>query len=325
MSLIRLRHDMRTLLCLLAAVLAAPHARGNSTPGELYELLDGEDQPFERLEASGVTYFRGRLAVVDDTINALFLFDLRGRLVRRIDSPRFPHEQAKFEDIAYRSRDGSFLAVGSHSGWDDETLDRQSVLLEFRLRDLDEIDERSVEKLPLYRAFERLGLWRPRGMKIEGLAIDDAADALYVGLREPVDRARIYRLAGERAQLTGSRPEADVALEFDAGAAEGTPYCVSALVWDAARDGLWIATSTENDETHQFLGNRLWFWPAGGSTPEPELVLDRFDAGLKAEGLALGAERLFIVYDNDQDDTAIPSQLRVVPLDVLRSRLLTTE
>ncbi len=88
------------------------------------------------------------------------------------------------------------------------------------------------------------------------------------------------------------------------------------------REGLLINTSTEDDETHEFLGNRLWF-----ATPneEPTLLVDRYDAGMKAEGLALGAGQLFIVYDNDQDDTSIPSRLRVIPVDVVLQGLQRAE
>jgi len=35
---------------------------------------------------------------------------------------------------------------------------------------------------------------------------------------------------------------------------------------------------------------------------------------LKAEGLAMGDGHVYISYDNYQDDTDIPSQMRVVPI-----------
>jgi hypothetical protein len=77
--------------------------------------------------------------------------------------------------------------------------------------------------------------------------------------------------------------------------------------------GLLIVTSTE-DARHRFLGNRLWF---ASDRREVGMVLDTFDAGMKAEGLAVGEGKLFISYDNDQDDTGIPSRLRVLPLSSL--------
>jgi hypothetical protein len=283
-------------------------------PGVLHVLVDESGRPFERLEASGVAYVQGRLAVVDDTVNSLFLFDTGGRLVERLDSDRFPGSQAKFEDISFApyqsgSPGGTFFVVGAHSGLDGPMLERHSVLLEFRLRELGAIETASVRPLPLYRAFERLGLWRAEGMKIEGLAVGDEGESLYVGLREPVDRARVYRIVLDSLR----REEAmspELVVEFDAGLERDTPYCVSAMAWDESRGGLLIATSTENESTHRFHGNRLWFAEPFG---EPLLLLDRFDEGLKAEGLTLGGGELFVVYDNDQDDTGLESRLRVMP------------
>lgn len=306
------------LSVLLATVLAARGERAE-TPGELLELVDFDQKPFTRLEASGVAYHGGRLVVVDDTENELFLFDTAGRLVSRLYSAKLPEGQAKFEDLAYDEKDGSYFAVGSHSGWDEEDLERQSVLIEFRLRRLEEFEERSIHSLPLKEPFEVLDMWKPRTMKIEGLAVDDRSNTLYVGLREPVDRARIYRMGLEG--LRKGEPQMELALEFDAGFAESTPYCVAGLAWDSRSGGLFITTSTEDDATHAFLGNRLWHWIPG---EEPRLLLDRFDRGRKAEGLALGADRLFIVYDNDQDDTGLASELRVIPMSELSVKGLAT-
>jgi hypothetical protein len=157
-------------------------------------------------------------------------------------------------------------------------------------------------------------------MKIEGLALDAVRSDLYVGLREPTDRARIYRVSlpeMEEGARTGMPPVPELEVAFDAGSVEGTPFCISALVWIPARRGLLIATSTEDDTTHRFAGNRLWFYSRDGDV---RLVRDTFDDGLKAEGLTVGDGYIYISYDNDQDDTEIPSQMRVVPIaDLLGS------
>ncbi|HSF16389.1 MAG TPA: hypothetical protein VLK65_12655 [Vicinamibacteria bacterium] len=303
------------LTALVVAGLLPAGTASTDAPGELMELTGLDQKPFARLEASGVAYHAGRLVVVDDTENDIFVFDTSGRLVSRIHSAQFPEVQAKFEDIAYDEKSGSYLAVGSHSGFGPEDLDRQSLLVEFRIRRLGAIDEKSIRTLPLREPFVHLGMWKPRAMKIEGLAVDARRQTLFVGLREPVDRARIYR--SRLDYLRSGEPRLELALEFDAGSVESTPYCVSGLVWDSHASGLLIATSTEDDSTHEFLGNRLWYWTPG---EEPVLLLDRFDVGRKAEGLALGAGRLFVIYDNDQDDTGIGSALRVIPTGALVAR-----
>jgi hypothetical protein len=287
--------------------------------GALVELVDSEGQRIPRLEASGIVYYQGQFIVVDDTLNSLFVFDRGGRLSYSIDSDVFPRQRAKFEDLTFGPATGDFFVVGSHEGWDREVLARVSVLLRFRLNRRADgklaVDEVSVEELPLYKSFDRLGLWKPGSMKIEGLAFDSTHEHLYVGLREPADRARVYRFdvdALVRLEPDGEPPLPQEVLSFDAGSVEGTPFCISALLWLPAHQGLLIATSTEDESEHQFLGNRLWLSVEGQPV---QMVLDTFDRGMKAEGLAIGDGHLVIAYDNDQDDTDIPSKIRLVPIE----------
>lgn len=302
-------------LCLLG--LSAVSKAGSNG---LFELVDEEGRRIDRFEASGLAYFKDRLLVVDDTFNWIFVFNRDGRLVQRIGSTRFPVLRAKFEDLAFDPSSGYFFAVGSHEGWDQASLENLSVLLRFRIVEHEAtltVNESSVERLPLYKSFERLGLWKPKRMKIEGLAYDSENDHLYIGLRKPGDRARVYRVTVEsliRAKTDGTAPHPEEILSFDAGRVDGTPFHISALLWLPKSGGLLIATSTEDDETHRFLGNRIWHFSASEGL---NLVRDTFDDGMKAEGLALGDGHLYICYDNDQDDTGIPSQIRVVPFEHL--------
>ena len=85
---------------LLVGLLAAP-AFADDVPGVVHELVDSSGSSFERFEASGASYFAGRLAIVDDLLNTLFVFDTASKLLARLDASGFLEEQAKFEDIAY--------------------------------------------------------------------------------------------------------------------------------------------------------------------------------------------------------------------------------
>ena len=292
----------------------------NYIGGFLLELRDADRQRIPRLEASGIAYFQGRLVVVDDILTSLFVFDRLGILSQTVTLGGFPAEGAKFEDLAFDEVSQSFFAVGSHSGWEQDRLQATSVLLRFRLREggggLEPYANR-IETFPLYKSFEQLGLWRPKGMKIEGLAFDPLSSELYVGLREPTDRARVYRLSLselEDAARGGPPAELELAVSFDAGMIDDTPFCISSLLWVPERHGLLIGTSTEDETTHLFLGNRLWFYSTTGRV---ELLQDRFDRGKKTEGLAAGGDYLYISYDNDQDDTELPSYLRTLPMNSL--------
>jgi hypothetical protein len=291
-----------------------------SPPGSLLELSDSGGHRLGRFEASGVAYFKGKLIVIDDTLNSLFVFDRAGRLSQTIESDRFPHPRAKFEDLAVDGPAGRLFVMGSHTGWDRESLENSSILLSVQIAEREGrvvLDDSSVVRLPLWRSFERLGLWKPGGMNVEGLAYDPASDYLYIGLREPRDRARIYRLRARELSANdpgGEPPPLEEFVSFDAGWVDETRFSISALLWLPARDALLILTSSEDERTHEFLGNRLWsFVDASGVS----LVWDTFDRGMKAEGLAVGDGQLFITYDNDQDDTDLPSRLRTVPLAAL--------
>ena len=305
---------------MLAASLVLPLSNAgvnHRTLGTMVELRDRHGERFERLEASGIAYYRGKLVIIDDTVSSLFVFHREGMLAQIVDLKGFPPFGAKFEDLTLDDATSSFFAVGSHSGTEREFFEATSVLVRFGLSEGNhglEIDERGIDRLPLNRSFEKLGLWQPGGMKIEGLAFDPAQNHLYVGLREPTDRARIYRLwlsEMEDGGRAGMPPVPELEVSFDAGFVAGTPFCVSALLWIPEQGGLLIATSTEDETTHLFAGNRLWFYSRGAGV---QLLLDTFDDGLKAEGLAKGDGYVYISYDNDQDDTDIPSQIRIVPI-----------
>jgi hypothetical protein len=292
-------------------------------PGSVRELVDEHGHRFARFEASGMAYFRGKLIIVDDTLNSIFVFDRTGTLSQRIEPISFPKPRAKFEAVAADPPGGRLFILGSHTGWDRESLANASMLLRLRLEERGGrlvVDDSSVVQLPLWRSFERLGLWTPGGMNVEGLAYDPASGYVYVGLREPSDRARIYRL---QASLLGA-PESEPAtleevVSFDAGELGSNRFGISDLLWIQDPEGLLILTSMEDDTTHAFPGNRLWYF---SETHGVRLVLDTFDPGQKAEGLALGEGLLFISYDNDQDDTGLPSELRAVPWEFVSRGLL---
>jgi hypothetical protein len=215
-----------------------------------------------------------------------------GKLSGTVALSGFPPEGSKFEDLAIDPATHSFFAVGSHSGWDREVLEATSVLLRFRLGEGSEgleLHQDRIEAFPLYKSFEKLGLWRPMGMKIEGLAVDPKSAELYVGLREPIDRARIYgiSLPGlEQAARGGTPPDLGLEVSFDAGRVEETPFSISALLWIPHRRGLLIATSTEDDTTHSFLGNRLWFYSREGQV---ELIQDTPRGWLWTKGVCTSA------------------------------------
>jgi hypothetical protein len=165
---------VRRLAPLLLSVLVLGMSPA-PVPGSVGELVDGGGQRFPRFEASGIACFRGHLLVVDDTLNSLFVFDRKGRLSYRVESDRFPHSRAKFEGLAVDAPRGRVFVAGSHTGWDHQSLENSSVLLRLRLEERAGqlvVDESSVVRLPIWRGFERLGLWKPGGMNVEGLADD---------------------------------------------------------------------------------------------------------------------------------------------------------
>jgi len=120
-------------------------------------------------------------------------------------------------------------------------------------------------------------------MKIEGLAVDPSDKYLFVGLREPVDRARVYAFPLEALRRGDPSLRPDVWVEFDAGFVENTPYCISALLWEPTLQGLLVLLhiTAHPDDEH---GGMLTLSSRGQGVRVSLLSLTPGEAGANAIG-----------------------------------------
>ena len=293
------------------------------------------------IEASGVEPIGDghRLLVAHDKDPALYIVDAEtGRIVGEpLTSPHFPKKNEagpKWEGMA-RDSDGNFYLIGAHNGKTDDERTTKSVLIRFRLTNGDSptIDDASITTWHVARSLE--AALKSEGFppdevakrKVEGLTIREqkAADGstrreLFIGLREPKDKIRVFMADITSAPSPDAELEAKPAFSFAADEREGEASELTSLEYVPALGGFLVVTASE-DAANAFHGNTLWF-VADGETTRAEKIAT-FEVAMKAEGLAiLGAEKngtrttvkLLIAYDNDAHTTHIPSRIQTATL-----------
>ena len=172
--------------------------------------------------------------------------------------------------------------------------------------------------------------------RVEGLAVwvnDNNEKELVFGIRDIPGKPllRVSRAKMSDSELSLSEFFAFVAKKPDAGPVE---WHISSLEYVKALDGFLVITSTEDDSTNQFYGNKLWFVSRKNlKTSEPSSCTDKFkdatkmmiegkvfDSTMKAEGLAIidnAGSRVALVFDNDYNKTRQTSKLAVLTLSDL--------
>ena len=292
------------------------------------------------IEASGVEPIGDghRLVVAHDKDPLLYIVETAtGRILGPpIDSPHFPKKNdagPKWEGMA-RDSEGNFYLIGAHNGKTDQERATKSVLIRFRLNDGDSpaIDDASITTwhvagLEAALKSEGLSPEEVAARKVEGLTVRESKDGdgkahreLFVGLREPKDKVRIFMTD----ITTPPSPDADLDLKlafaFPADPREGQASELTSLEYVPELSGFLVVTASE-DKANAFHGNTLWF-VADGQTSQTKMVAT-FEVAMKAEGLAiLGCEKngprtavkLLITYDNDAHTTHIPSRMQTATL-----------
>ena len=172
--------------------------------------------------------------------------------------------------------------------------------------------------------------------RVEGLAVwvnDNNEKELVFGIRDTPGKAliRVYRAKISDGELSLLEFFAFVAKKPDAQPVE---WHISSLEYVQALDGFLVITSTEDDRTNQFYGNKLWFVSRTNlKSSEPSSSTGTFkdatktmiegkvfDSTMKAEGLAIiddARSRVALVFDNDYNKTRQTAKLAVFTLSDL--------
>ena len=293
------------------------------------------------IEASGVEPIGDghRLLIAHDKDPALYIVETAsGRILGApINSPRFPKKNdagPKWEGMA-RDSEGNFYLIGAHNGKTDQERATKSVLIRFRLNDGDApaIDDASITTWNIARGLEAAlnsGGLSPAEVatrKVEGLTIRESKDSdgrahreLFIGLREPKDKVRVFMTDISTPPSTEADLELKLAFAFAAEPREGQASELTSLEYVPELGGFLVVTASE-DTANAFHGNTLWF-VADGETSQAKRVAT-FEVAMKAEGLAIlgcqkdgprTAVKLLFTYDNDAHTTHIPSRMQTATL-----------
>jgi hypothetical protein len=293
------------------------------------------------IEASGVEPIGDghRLLVAHDKDPALYILETAsGRILGApINSPHFPKKNdagPKWEGMA-RDSEGNFYLIGAHNGKTAEERATKSVLIRFRLNDGDSpaIDDASITTWHVARGLEAalksdgLSPEEVAARKVEGLTVREFKDrdgrahrALFVGLREPKDKVRVFVADISTPPSPDADLELKLAFAFPAEPREGQASELTSLEYVPDLGGFLVVTASE-DKANAFHGNTLWF-VADGQTSQAKRVAT-FEVAMKAEGLAIlgcqkdgprTAVKLLFTYDNDAHATHIPSRMQTATL-----------
>jgi hypothetical protein len=293
------------------------------------------------IEASGVEPIGDghRLLVAHDKDPSLYIVETAtGRILGApIDSPHFPKKNdagPKWEGMASDS-EGNFYLIGAHNGKTVEERATKSVLIRFRLSDGDSpaIDDASITTWHVARGLEAalksegLSPEEVAARKVEGLTVRENKDRdgrahreLFVGLREPKDKVRVFMTEISTPPSPDADLELKLAFAFPAEPREGQASELTSLEYVPELSGFLVVTASE-DKANAFHGNTLWF-VADGQTSQARRVAT-FEVAMKAEGLAIlgcqkdgprTAVKLLFTYDNDAHTTHIPSRMQTATL-----------
>ena len=173
------------------------------------------------------------------------------------------------------------------------------MLIRFRLNDGDSpaIDDASITTWNIARGLEAalnsegLSAAEVATRKIEGLTIRESKDAdgrahreLFIGLREPKDKVRVFMTDISTPPSPDADLELKLAFAFAAEPREGQASELTSLEYVPALGGFLVVTASE-DKANAFHGNTLWF-VADGETSQAKRVAT-FEVAMKAEGLAI--------------------------------------
>jgi hypothetical protein len=292
----------------------------------------GEDRPAHVRAASGLAWFRGELALVQDDAAFLALVDPESLRVRSLPLPRGPGGHRQFDDLRGNKADkldleavfamGEVL-VGLGSG---ATPARRRALLH------DGEGARIVDAGDLYGALEGIGELAGSELNLEGAApLADGRLRLFqrgngdpARARPPVDATLDVAARELLAYLAGDGPaprlDAGAVIQYRLGVRDGVRLTFTDAAHDPASGRLYYLACAERSpdavRDGEVIGSAIGVFDdldGGGLRFAPLGDRDGGALAVKAEGLAFGpGGQVHVVLD--ADDPARPSDLCRVEL-----------
>ncbi|HKY28620.1 MAG TPA: hypothetical protein VJM12_11840 [Pyrinomonadaceae bacterium] len=266
------------------------------------------------------------LLVADDKQSDLFIVDAETGAIagHRLSIAKATSTNPKWEAMAKDGKD--YYVLGT----------KCSCLYRFSLKNEAETDPVKIDVEMVSGPIAVKGEIMGAAARVEGLAVwvnDNKEKELVFGIRDTPGKA-LLRVA--RAKISDGELSLLEFFAFCAKKPDGQPveWHISSLEYVQALDGFLVITSTEDDRTNHFYGNKLWFVSRKNlNTSEPssctgtfkdatKLMIEGkvFDSTMKAEGLAIiddARSRVALVFDNDYKKTRQTAKLAVFTLSDL--------
>lgn len=314
------RQSVLLLLALLALLSSAVLAVETDTPKD----LRGDEGVLMDLRPTGAVFTApDRILVTDSRYNQFHVFDPEGRRYVRLDVPR-DLPLPWYNGIAQLD-DGSYLMVGSH--YHEKNTVRyvtvRSVLHRYTMEGekwRGDSAEVNYDPDTALRRTGFLGQTVKTPMEIGGIAVDPKQKRLFFGLTRPLAEdgsVLIYEARlPEVLELKKNLEFKDVKTKLvpPEEPALGQKFFLSDLAYVPGK-GLLVLMASQSPDGKTFGSNQIWML-RGGFGPA-KLVAKEIAPGNRATGLAVREESkntytLGLVFDNNPEDTGIPSRIMLM-------------
>ncbi|MEW6284308.1 MAG: hypothetical protein AB1758_37180 [Candidatus Eremiobacterota bacterium] len=287
--------------------------------------LRGDSGLLMELKPTGVVWYGpDQLLVCDERFNDFHIFDLQGRRFKLLEYPR------NLPIACYSALtpldDKVYLAAGSH--YHDKNNVRYvnaRAVIHRAAVSYESLDPSTGEtNWSPDRALRTTGNFgeSPRHqLYLQGLAIDPKQKRVFFGVSRPLtDQGTILIYEGKLDPFLARDKDFELKelktdLKPALDPATGTPYHLADLTY-VPGEGLLILLASQAPGGKSFGSSQLWML-RGGFAP-PKLILKDIAPGNRGAGVAVRKEkdRLYtvaITFDNDPEETQIPSRLLILP------------
>lgn len=266
-----------------------------------------------------------RLMVCDKRWNDFHIFDLTGRRFKLLSFPVRSRPLAWFNCLTPLD-ENNFLVAGNHYHEKNRVrfVSARSVVFRMWLEG-EELSrnaaEDDYEPDRALRATGNFGESTKTPLELSGMAVDTKQKRIFFGCSQPLSSAgtmlvyegNLDRFLARDKNFELKELKTDLKPEMDP--TTRTPYFLADMAYIPG-EGLLLLLGSESPDQRTFGSSQLWM--LRGAFPPAKPILKDIAPGNRAGGLAVRhiKERSYdiaITFDNDPDNTRVPSRLLVLP------------
>lgn len=313
---------MHRILIILIALSTLLPAQAQTGPVD----LRGDEGLLMDLKPTGAVWLGpDRVMVCDRRFNDFHIFDLTGRRYKFLSYPIRSIPIAQFACLTPLD-ETSFLTAGSHHHEKNHVryVSARSVVFRIGLEG-EELarwcGEVNLEPDRALRATGNFGESPRTPLELQGLAVDTKNKRIFFGCSQPMSSQESILVYEGKLDKFLARDkgfelkELKTDLKPETDPTTNTPYFLADMQYIPG-EGLLLLLGSQSYDKRTFGASQLWM--LRGGFPPPKLVMKDIAPGNRAAGLAVRhiKERNYdvaITFDNDPEETRIPSRLLVLP------------